>query len=282
MKTKPIYKSAAGRAQIMALYDKVLSQWPVPCEHVNIPTRYGNTFAIASGQAGSPPMILLHGTASNSATWAHDVIDYSKSFRVWCVDIPGEPGKSDEARFGWNGPHFSEWLDDVLNGLNLEKAVMGGMSLGGWATLKYATVNPHRVEKLVLISPSGVCPARLSVVFRLIAFSLLGKWGFNRMKRLVFGDVELTEEAEEFFVLTSRYFNFRPGSPPLFTDSELQRLNMPVLYLAGKSDALLQSQESADRLRELVPNLSVILVEEGHAVINMAPRILWLLGDNAT
>lgn len=278
MAIKTIYKSPAGRDKILNRYDRVLSQWPVPCEYINIPTRYGNTFVIASGEASFPPMVLIHGTASNSATWAHDVIEYSKYFRVYAVDIPGEPGKSDETRFGWNGPFFTEWLDDALNGLNVDKVVLVGMSLGGWAVLQYTTINPGRVERVVSICPSGICPARLSVVFRLIAFSLLGTWGRNRMKRLIMGDGELSEDAEEFLMLTSSHFNFRIGSPPILSDEELEGLTMPIFYLAGENDALLQSHKSAERLQNLASDVSVHIVEEGHAVINMASPVLSFLG----
>ena len=113
MKTKSIYKSPAGHDKIMFLYDKVLAQWPVPYQHINLPTRYGDTFAIASGDYIAASMVLVHGSGSNSATWAHDVIEYSKHFRVYAIDIPGEPGNNNQNRFSWNGPDFSEWLDDV-------------------------------------------------------------------------------------------------------------------------------------------------------------------------
>src|SRR5512137_453374 len=115
MQTQSIYKSTAGAEKIMALYNQVLAQWPVANEHLTAPTRYGDTFVIASGEPTAPPLVLLHGSGSNSATWAGDVLTYSQYFRVYTVDIPGEPGKSVPNRFSWDGSAFAEWLDDVLN-----------------------------------------------------------------------------------------------------------------------------------------------------------------------
>ncbi len=138
MKKNSIYKSHSGQNEIMALYNKVLAQWPVFCQHMIAPTRYGDTFAVASGDAFAPPLVLIPGSGSNSATWAYDIIEYSKYFHVYAVDIPGEPGKSNQNRFSWGGPAFSEWLDDVLDGLKVDKVILGGMSLGAWVTLKYA------------------------------------------------------------------------------------------------------------------------------------------------
>jgi len=278
MKTKSIYKSAVGKEKIMTLYNKVLSQWPVPCEHISIPTKYGDTFVIASGDKAAPPMLLLHGSGSNSATWAHDVIEYSKHLRFYAVDIPGEPGKSSPERFPCTGSAFAEWLDEVLDGLNVDKAILGGISLGAWASLKYAIYKPQRVNKLITICPSGICSPRLFTVLRLIGWSLLGDLGHNRIKKLLFKNEPITKEVEDFLKLTSKYFRFRSGSIPLFTDQELQRLTMPVLFLAGEKDIFIYPYKVAERLQKFAPNLTVnIFKGEGHATINKTSYVLSFL-----
>jgi pimeloyl-ACP methyl ester carboxylesterase len=280
MTTQSIYKSAAGQQEILALYNKVLSQWPVPSEHLHIPTRHGDTFVIAGGDLTAPPLVLLHGTASNSATWAGDVVEYSKHYRVYAVDIPGEPGKSDPARFSWNGPAFSEWLDDVLNELQVEQAILVGMSLGGWAALRYAIDQPDRVNQLVAIVPSGVCQPRIGFILRVVFFFLLGDWGRQRLRKMIFKDMAMPEDLDLFLTLVDRHFNYRMGSPPLFTDEELQSLAMPVLYLAGEQDAILNTQKTAERLQKLLPDVTInIFKNDGHATINMAPRAVSFLQD---
>jgi pimeloyl-ACP methyl ester carboxylesterase len=209
-----------------------------------------------------------------------DVVEYSKHYRVYAVDMPGEPGKSDPARFSWDGPAFTQWLDDVLNSLNVEKSIMVGMSLGGWAALRYAIDQPGRVSQLVLIVPSGVCQPRVGFILRLVFFSLLGNWGRQQIKKLVFKDMALPEDLDRFVTLVDRHFNYRMGSPPLFTNQELQGVSIPVLYLAGEQDAMLNTQKSAERLQKLLPNVTVnIFKDDGHVTINMAPRAVFFLRD---
>lgn len=278
MENASIYKSGAGKDEILALYNKVLVQWPLPCTHINLSTRYGNTFVIASGQASAPPLVLLHGTASNSATWMGDVVEYGRHYRVYAVDMPGEPGNSDPRRFSWAGPAFNEWLDDVLDGLGVEKTILGGMSLGAWATVNYALHKPDRVDKAVLIVPSGVCQPRLSFVLRLIGLSLFGEWGRQRLKAFIFNGAEFPEDLDRFLDLVSRHFNYRAGSPPLFSDEELQSLAMPVLFLAGEKDVLLNTPKTAARLQSLVPDLTMkIFREDGHATVNTALDVVTFL-----
>ena len=280
MRARSIYKSTAGRDEILALYGEVLAQWPLPYTHLNLPTRYGNTFVMASGDISAPPFVLLHGTASNSATWAGDVAEYGKFFQVYAVDIPGEPGKSTPQRFSWDGPAFNEWLDDVLNGLGLEKVTLGGMSLGAWATIKYALYKPNRIDKAVLIVPSGIYHPRLSFVVRMLVLSLFGEWGRKRIRQYIFKGTEFPETLDQFLTLIGRHFNYRLGAPPLFTDEELQSLTMPVLFLAGEKDVLLNTPKTAERLQKLVPDLTVkILAEDGHATINTASQVVSFLKE---
>jgi pimeloyl-ACP methyl ester carboxylesterase len=74
--------------------------------------------------------------------------------------------------------------------------------------------------------------------------------------------------------LTSKHFNFRK-EPPLFTDEELQRLTMPVLFLAGENDRMLNTGKSAVRLQKLALDLTIKTFEEdGHVTINKALQVL--------
>ena len=282
MNTQSIYKSAEGAAAIMALYDTVLAQWPVAHEFLYVPTRHGETFVIASVDPAAPPLVLLHGSASNSATWMGEVAEYSQRFRVYCADLPGEPGKSSPVRFPWDGPAFAEWIADLFDGLELTRAVLGGMSLGAWATIKYALYQPERVASAILISPSGIHPPRLSFVLRMVGYALLGDWGRQRMIRSIFNGAEMPEDVTRFMTLVDKHFRYRTGAPPLFTDSELASLHMPVLFLAGAHDVLLDTPQTAARLRRCVPNLTVCIAgEDGHAVVDNAPAVLAFLAEEA-
>src|SRR5262247_945497 len=105
----------------MDQYDALLARWPVPCATLDISSRYGATFVVASGSESAAPLVLIHGAGSNSAMWAGDVGEYSRHYRVYAVDLLGEPGKSAPARPSWDSPAYAEWLGDVLDALKVEK-----------------------------------------------------------------------------------------------------------------------------------------------------------------
>ena len=277
--TAPIYKSVAGEKLVMEHYDRVLARWPVPFEPLYVETRHGRTFAIASGEPSAPPLVLLHGSSSNAVMWIGDIAAYSRFCRVYAVDIPGEPGRSAPNRPDWNSPAFGEWMDDVLNALAIGKASLIGISQGGWTALKFATYRPDRVEKLVLLAPGGVVPARLSFILRAIPLSVMGRRGAEAINRITFGDQPVAGEAVAFMDEIMTHFKPRIGAQAMFTDEELRRLTMPVLLIAGQRDALYPSQKTVARLQSLLPQLTVDLrPDAGHVLVNLAPQITPFLG----
>mgnify|MGYP003694569159 CR=1 FL=1 len=68
-----IYKSEEGKQKVEALYRQALQRWPVPNRQLLVPTCQGDTFVIASGEQNQTPIVLLHGSGTNSAIWMRDV-----------------------------------------------------------------------------------------------------------------------------------------------------------------------------------------------------------------
>jgi len=123
-----LYRSQAGMREVMNIYDNLLATWPVPRQEMNITTRHGDTFVIASGDPAAPPLVLLHGTCSNAVSWIGEITEYSRHHRVFAVDIIGEPGRSAPSRPDWKGVAYVEWLEDVLDGLSVRRASLAGVS----------------------------------------------------------------------------------------------------------------------------------------------------------
>lgn len=275
MTTTAIYKSAAGEQAVMALYDKTLATWPVPHTTATLATRHGDTFAIASGPETAPPVILLHGAASNALAWMGDIEAYSSMLRVYALDLPGEPGRSSHNRPAWSGPAYVEWMEDVLDGLGLDHASFAGISQGGWAALKFATAWPARVARLVLLAPAGVTAVRASFLLRAIPLSLLGRREGEAINRITFGNQPIHPAAVAYMNLIMTHFRPRIGALPNFADAELARLTMPTLLIVGAQDALYPSAKTATRLERLVPNLTVhVLPEMGHVLHGLSEEIV--------
>ena len=127
-----IYKSTAGARAVRERTLELLREWPVPNQPLRVPTREGETFAVACGAESAPPLLLFHGSGATAAMWLGDVATWAAHFRVYAIDMIGEPGLSAPSRPPLASDAHALWLDDVLRGLGVERAALVGVSLGGW------------------------------------------------------------------------------------------------------------------------------------------------------
>ncbi|WP_067829512.1 alpha/beta fold hydrolase [Nocardia inohanensis] len=274
-----IYKSEAGAETIARRYEALLEQWPVPAEHRDIPTREGDTFVLISGPADAPPLVLLHGSGGNSATWLGDIASWSGHFRTYAVDMPGEPGGSAPSRPTLASEEVALWLDDVLAGLRISRTALLGISLGGWTATDYAIRRPGKVSALALLCPGGIGGQRYGWMFKAILPRLFGRHDPRRSAGVVTGltGPEL-ESILDDVVLTFEHFKPRTERLPRFTDDQLASLSMPVLAIVGDRDVMFDSAETARRITKFVPNHTMrVLPGVGHAVLGQTETVLEFL-----
>lgn len=265
-----VFKTDAGRDKVRAYYNRVLSQFPFGQQYVE--TTFGQTFMLTAGQESNPPVILLHGSCSNSAFWFPEIIALSNNFRVYAVDIIGEAGNSEEYRPDLNSDTFALWMKDVLGALGLERAVLIGNSLGGWMALKFATAYPERVSNLILVASAGL--AQIRPQFLLNAEQTRQADGTVPVNPDIIGEQSIPKEVLDFMNLIVE--NYNPIQDlPVYADEQLQRLNMPVLFLDGEDDAIIEAVRSAQRLSRLIPSAVIHLLPNcGHVVTNSIEYII--------
>ena len=154
-KTLPAFKSEESKARFMAAYDACLQAWPVPFEQIDVATRLGTTHVIACGSADAPPLVLLPSFAGTAAVWRLNAEGLSRHFRLYAVDVIGQPGKSEAKGPIRSRRAYADWMVDLLDGLGVARASIVGCSFGGFLALNQALATPDRVDRVVLISPAG-------------------------------------------------------------------------------------------------------------------------------
>ncbi|KOG51593.1 alpha/beta hydrolase [Streptomyces griseoflavus] len=274
-----IYKSAAGEQQLRQRYQEALAAWPVPAEHLRIPTREGETFVVASGPKEAPPLVLLHGSGANTSMWQGDIATWSQHFRTYAVDLIGEPGLSAPSRPPLASDAYAQWLDDVLDGLDIGATAVVATSLGGWMALDHATRRPGRVTRLALLCPGGVGKQRMGLLFKALLLRPFGRRGMLRSARSATGlNTPQAAPVLDQVVLTFQQFKPRTEQLPVFPDDELRGLDIPLLLIAGTDDALFDSAGTARRIQDNVPDATVrLLPGVGHAIFGQTDEVLAFL-----
>src|SRR5438067_45182 len=112
MKIQSAYKSEKARRNALAVYDKILEDWPAPYQSINVNTSFGETHILVSGASTNKPLLLLHGGGGNSTMWRDNIASLSRHFHIYAVDIIGEAGKSAGTR-PETISEYSHWLKQV-------------------------------------------------------------------------------------------------------------------------------------------------------------------------
>jgi len=275
MKEKTIFKSEEGKNLILAEYDEILSVSEMTYIERYIQTTFGRTHIIESGEKNSESILLFHGSSSNSLMWLTDIEELSQSFHVFAIDILGEPGKSEARRLNLKNDDFPNWIIELMTQLKIKKTVLVGNSLGGWISLKFATTFPEKVSKLVLIATSGITPVRPSFMLKILFLSITGKTGKNYLNKLICGKKKVPKVVSDFTNLVMENFNPILEPLPIISDDALCKLTMPVMYIAGENDIMLNALKTENRLKENCPNLkSVVLNDTGHVVFDIMDLVI--------
>ncbi len=158
-----LYKSTQGYQEIMSWYDDALKTIDCELESQFVKTRFGHTHMLVAGREDAEPLILIPGVAGCAPLWRRQIPAFARHFRVYALDIVGQPGRSDPNPPSFLNDDYVHWLTDVLDGLHIDRAHFAGTSVGGWVVLRMGIVAPERVRKIVMLSPTGVSRAKLPV-----------------------------------------------------------------------------------------------------------------------
>lgn len=228
------------------------------------------------------PIVLLHGTSASLHTWEGWVAALQNKRRVISLDLPG---------FGLTGPfpdgdyrmaHYSAFLANVLDLLQVPRAVVAGNSFGGQLAWQFALDHPQRVERLVLVDAAGYPRNATSIPigFRLAQIPVLAPLMDNLLPRAmieaslrnVYGDPsQVSDELiDRYFELTLRAGN-RQALRQRFTQADggsgytrIAELNVPTLIIWGGRDQLIPPV-NAERFQRDIEGSRVVLFDDlGH------------------
>lgn len=120
---------------------------------ISIPS--GETIAYREAGSGKTNILLIHGNQCSSTIYHDFMKRYEDRAKVYAIDLPG---------FGESSYHnqhlkIEDWardVDEFMEVLGIESAIVVGHSAGGGVGLKLATDFSKRVDHLVLIASVGV------------------------------------------------------------------------------------------------------------------------------
>jgi pimeloyl-ACP methyl ester carboxylesterase len=233
-----------------------------------------------------PTLVLIHGTASSLHTWDQWTEQLKSDFRIVRMDLPA---------FGLTGPNktgdysmqsYIEFLDAFLDQLDIDSCYVAGNSLGGAIAWNYALHRPDRVQKIILIDPSGVPHDEIPTIIKLaqkpvFAFflkrvtprSLIEK----NIMEVYYDDEKVTDTLiDRYFELTLRKGNrqaFIDRSGTLRVDpvDRISQISCPTLIQWGRYDEWIPL-EDASLFNEKIRESQLVVYEAGHVPMEEIPN----------
>lgn len=267
---KSVYKSEEGKKIVEKFYSRVIEQYsPAEYEALFIPTEIGVTHVLRFGDRRKKTLIMIHGSASNSAVWLGAIPEFIDKFCVYCMDIPGEPGLSEAKRTPLGSNDNAIWLKTIMDSLGIAETSFLTVSLGSWYAINFTIRFPEKVKSISLLTTPGIVTAKKSFILKAIFYMMLGDIGQKLLSNAIYHKTEVPLIAREFQALVSKHFVPLTAPIPIFNDELIRNIKAPVQYFGGDHDVLLNSKETGARLKKLIPGAEInILKDTGHVIID--------------
>ena len=263
-----IYRSPEGKAEIMTLYDSLLSHLGVEFEDLFLDTRFGETHVLTTGPRDAPPLVILQGGNVVNPVSLSWFVPLARRYRIYAPDTIGHPGKSAQTRISPTDESYGRWVVDLLDRLGLGQTPLLGPSYGAGIILRTAVHAPERVSKAVLIVPSGIASGSMRRMVLEIALPMLRyriSPSRERLRRAVCP--MFTEEPEEdvLRVIGAVFRNVRLETrlPKHTTADELAGFEAPTMVLAAENDIFFPADKVLPRAREIILNFAAYECLEG-------------------
>jgi pimeloyl-ACP methyl ester carboxylesterase len=231
-----------------------------------VPALERNGIAIHYEDRGRGPTVLLnHGYGATSQMWARQVDDLESDYRVVTWDLRGH-GQSDspEALADYARSVAVDDMRGVLDACQIERAVIGGLSLGGYLSLAFYLAHPERAGALMLFDTGpGYKNPKARAAWNRGAERMAREFETQGLSALAGGaEVRLSSHrSAEGLARAARGTLVQSDSQ--VADS-LGDIHVPTLVLAGERDEPFLA--ATDYMARKIPNATKVLIPgAGHA-----------------
>ena len=234
------------------------------------------------------PLVCCHAFSCDHTMWDHHRARFSQTHRMITFDQRGS-GDSDHPvwKDGIDNPYtieaFAEDVRGVMDELGIEKARILGFSMGAATALRFATLWPERVERLVVASAmASRLPEEIISRSKKVE-EVLAREGVEETYRFYFKDNPLFKDVKKDMTggvmvyakkATAHGFlgSFRVTIDRPSLVDELHRIQAPTLVIVGERDK--HYLADAELMSNTIPNArKVVLENAGHALNAQVPRV---------
>jgi pimeloyl-ACP methyl ester carboxylesterase len=242
------------------------------------------------GNPDGVPVVLIHGSMGSLHMWEGWVRELSGRARLISVDLPGHGLTGTWSRDEYTVEAYADFIEVLVDTLNLDRFVLVGHSLGGAVAWTFAATRPDRVSQLVLVDAAGYPreSGDMPLPTRLARMPVVGDIGvYFKPERLVrrsltevYADPAMvTPERVKRYAELQRFPGNRDATVQRARTQEpldptpLKRLAVPTLILWGAADRWVPVAD-AFRFQNDIKGAKLEIFEKlGHNPMEEDPKI---------
>jgi len=225
---------------------------------------------------GTYPVIFVHGFPFNKEAWKPQAEHLKKTNRVITYDIRGF-GHSGSGHEQISIALFAEDLLAFMNALEIKKAILCGLSMGGYILLDAITKYPERFKGLILCDTQCVADTPEAKEKRANTIKQIEKNGLEDFARAFLESAFCKESLNSKKKLIERLYKDIIGlEPKVVTDtllalaqrtekcSILKDITVPTLIICGKEDKITSIERSEFLFSNIDHSSLKIISDAGH------------------
>jgi len=228
------------------------------------------------GKTGDPVLIFIHGFPFNKSMWNKQTEALKENYRVIAYDVRGH-GNSDAGTEDFSIDLFAEDLLNLMDALKIDKAMLCGLSMGGYIALNAVENYPDRFDALILSDTTCTADTPEAKEKRMKTIESIRKDGVEKFadesvknlfapesfstKKLEIAAVKemIVNTTEESLCKTLRAFYERKE-----TCSKLPDIYVPVLIMVGNEDKITPLTAAQFMNEKIKDSLLSIIEHAGH------------------
>jgi pimeloyl-ACP methyl ester carboxylesterase len=200
-------------------------------------------------------LVLIHGLGASAERWEKVVPFFEKDFHIVIPDLIGF-GYSDKPLTDYTIDYFSKFLQKFLDSINIKNPILVGSSLGGQISVEYTAEHSTNVEKLILVSPSGVMkqstPALDAYIMAALypneqnaknAFELMEGSGKSTPQEIIDGFVKRMKLPNAKLAFMSTILGLKNAKT---ISEKLHSITVPTMIVWGSDDPVIPIQHASE------------------------------------
>jgi 3-oxoadipate enol-lactonase len=234
-------------------------------------TNRGRIGVVEQGSGGRTPIIFLHGVGSDKSVWRPQLEHFGAARRAIAFDYPGYD-ESDLIEAATRDD-FAAAILAAMDALQIERAHVCGLSLGGVVAIAMAAIAPDRCASLVIADSFAAHPEGRAIYHRSIAASHSGmrQLAEARVGALLASENEAMRSEVIETMARIDPAAYRIGAEAVWLAVQIDRavaVRAPTLIICGDLDPVTPPALS-DELVKLIPGSRLEIIPGASHLANL-------------